>query len=106
MPKKQKAEEQGPKPITIHTSPLTMPQAQKLRALLTERGWAFDVRQYMLFFAQKDKLTVGVYEKGPKVVVQGRGTQEFVQFVLEPEILGEAKLGYEEVNNPDRKSVV
>ncbi len=100
MPKKKKAEEQGPKLITIHTSPLTMPQAQKLRALLTERGWAFDVRQYMLFFAQKDKLTVAVYEKGPKVVVQGRGTQEFVQFVLEPEILGEAKLGYEEVNNP------
>ncbi len=100
MPKKQNEEEQGPKPITIHTAALSMPQAQKLRALLTEQGWKFDVRQYMLFFAQKDKVAVAVYEKGPKVVVQGRGTQEFVQFILEPEILGEARMGYEEVNNP------
>jgi ribonuclease HIII len=101
MPKKTNADEQGPKPITIHTVPLTLPQAQKLRVLLSEQGWKFDVRQYMLFFAQKDKLTVAVYEKGPKIVVQGKGTQEFVQFILEPEILGEARLGYEEVNNPE-----
>lgn len=100
MPKK-KNDEHGPKPITIHTCPLTSPQALKLRALLTQQGWKFDVRQYMLFFAQKDRLTVAVYEKGPKIVVQGKGTQEFVQFILEPEILGEARLGYEEVNNPE-----
>src|SRR5882724_10462447 len=36
-----------------------------------------------------------------KLVVQGKGTQEFVEFVLEPEILQEVKLGYEEVLNPD-----
>jgi ribonuclease HIII len=101
MPKKNDAETQGPKPITIHTVALTMPQAQKLRVVLSEQGWKFEVRQYMLFFAQKDRLTVAVYEKDPKVVVQGKGTQEFVQFILEPEILGEARLGYEEVNNPE-----
>ena len=100
MPKKQD-EDAGPKPITIHTCALTLPQAQKLRAVLSETGWKFEVRPYMIFFAQKDKLTVAVYEKGPKVVVQGRGTQEFVQFTLEPEVLGEARLGYEEVNNPE-----
>ncbi len=43
---------------------------------------------------------MAVYEKGPKIVVQGKGTAEFVQFILEPEILGEAKFGYEEVNDP------
>lgn len=100
MPKK-KTEEKGPKLITIHTATLTSPQALKLRALLSEQGWKFEARQYMLFFAQKDRLTVAVYEKGPKIVVQGKGTQEFVQFILEPEILGEARLGYEEVNNPE-----
>jgi ribonuclease HIII len=42
-----------------------------------------------------------VYEKGPKVLVQGRGLEEFVQFELEPKILGEAKLGYEEVHSPE-----
>jgi ribonuclease HIII len=33
--------------------------------------------------------------------VQGRGVEEFVQFELEPKILGEAKLGYEEVHSPE-----
>jgi ribonuclease HIII len=86
---------------TLHTCPITTDQAEKLRALLEERGWEFDQRPYTLYFAQKDKLTLAVYEKGPKLVVQGRGTEEFVQFTLEPEILGEAKLGYEEVHSPE-----
>ena len=86
---------------TLHTCPITTAQAEKLRALLEDRGWDFAERPYTLYFAQKDKLTLAVYEKGPKVVVQGRGTEEFVQFTLEPEILGEAKLGYEEVHNPE-----
>jgi ribonuclease HIII len=85
---------------TLHTAPLTTEQAEKLRALLDERGWKFETRPYMLYFAQKDKVTAAVYEKGPKIVVQGKGTEEFVQFTLEPEVLGEAKLGYEEVVNP------
>jgi ribonuclease HIII len=86
---------------TLHTCPITSSQAEKLRELLEDRGWEFAQRPYTLYFAQKDKLTLAVYEKGPKVVVQGRGTEEFVQFTLEPEILGEAKLGYEEVHSPE-----
>ncbi|MDB4472806.1 ribonuclease HIII, partial [bacterium] len=39
---------------------------------------------------------VTVYRKGPKVLVQGKETEEFVKFVLEPEVVGEARLGYEE----------
>jgi ribonuclease HIII len=100
MPKKKTDEEPKPKQLTLHTCPLTLPQAQKLRALLTERGWKFEARQYMLYFAQGDKITVAVYEKGPKCVIQGKGTEEFVRFTLEPEILGEARLGYEELHNP------
>lgn len=98
MPKKKPDE---PKQLTIHTTVITMPQALKLRALLTEQGWKFDVRPYTLFFAQKDRLTIAVYEKGPKCVIQGRGAEDFVRFTLEPEILGEAKLGYEELHNPE-----
>jgi ribonuclease HIII len=86
---------------TLHTCPLTSDQAAKLRALLKERGWEFTERPYTLYFAQKDKLTAAVYEKGPKLVLQGRGTEDFVQFTLEPEVLGEAKLGYEEVHSPE-----
>ena len=54
-----------------------------------------------MFFAQKEKLSVAVYEKGPKVLLQGRGVEDFVKFTLEPEILREARLGYEEVHAPE-----
>ena len=89
------------KAITLYNTPLTPAQAAKLKLLLREEGYKFETRPYTLYFAQKDKLTVAVYEKGPKAVIQGRGTEDFVRFRLEPDILGEAKLGYEEVLNPE-----
>ncbi len=87
--------------MNSYTHALTKDQATELRALLEELGFEFSPKQYTLFFAQKNKLSVAVYEKGPKVLVQGRGVEEFVQFELEPKILGEAKLGYEEVHLPE-----
>ncbi|HYR59005.1 MAG TPA: ribonuclease HIII, partial [Chthoniobacteraceae bacterium] len=93
--------ENEPKPLTLYTAPLTPAQADKLRALLEADGYRFEPKPYTLYYASKDKLNVAVYEKGPKVVLQGKGTQDFVTFRLEPEVLGEAKLGYEEVHNPE-----
>ena len=87
--------------MNSYTHALTRDQASKLRTLLAESGFQFSVKQYTLFFAQKNNLSVAVYEKGPKVLVQGKGVEEFVQFELEPKILGEAKLGYEEVHSPE-----
>ncbi len=87
--------------MNSYTALLTPEQAGKLRALLKELGYTFAPRPYTLFFAQKEKLSVAVYEKGPKVLLQGKGIEEFVQFQLEPKILGEAKLGYEEVHSPE-----
>ena len=89
------------KPLTLYTSPLTAAQAEKLRAILVADGYKFEPKPYTLYYAAKDKLNVAVYEKGPKVVLQGKGTQDFVTFRLEPEVLGEAKLGYEEELNPE-----
>ena len=88
-------------PLNSYTHPLTKEQATKLGALLEELGFEFSPKEYTLFFAQKNKLSVAVYEKGPKVLVQGRDVEEFVQFELEPKILGEARLGYEEVHSPE-----
>jgi ribonuclease HIII len=87
--------------MNSYTHALTPEQATKLRALLEELGFQFTLKQYTLFFAQKNKLSIAVYEKGPKVLVQGKGVEEFVQFELEPKIFGEAKLGYEEVHAPE-----
>ena len=72
-----------------------------MRKLLEEEGWDFEPKPYTLYYGRKGKVNVAVYEKGPKVVVQGKGTEEFVTFRLEPEILGAAKLGYEEVLAPE-----
>jgi ribonuclease HIII len=91
----------GFKEMNSYTQALTSEQANKLRALLQELGFEFATKEYTLFFAQKNKLSVAVYEKGPKVLIQGKGVEEFVQFELEPKILGEAKLGYEEVHSPE-----
>jgi ribonuclease HIII len=87
--------------MNSYTHALNTEQVSKLRALLEELGFEFAPKPYTIFFAQKNKLSVAVYEKGPKVLLQGKGIEEFVQFELEPKILGEAKLGYEEVHNPE-----
>ena len=89
------------KGLTLYTSPLTAAQAAKLRKLLEEEDWEFEPKPYTLYYGKKGKVNVAVYEKGPKIVVQGKGTEEFVTFRLEPEILGEAKIGYEEVHAPE-----
>jgi ribonuclease HIII len=87
--------------MNSYTHPISPQQADRLRALLEERGFEFSPKPWTIFFAQKNKLSVAVYEKGPKILVQGKGVEEFVQFELEPNILGEAKLGYEEVHSPE-----
>ena len=87
--------------MNSYTHLLSHEQVRKLRALLEESGFEFAPKDWTIFFAQKNKLSVAVYEKGPKVLVQGRGIEEFVQFELEPKVLGEAKLGYEEVHSPE-----
>src|SRR5215471_1253583 len=87
--------------MNSYTHPLNHEQVRKLRALLEESGFEFAPKEWTIFFAQKNKLSVAVYEKGPKVLAQGKGVEEFVQFELEPKILGEARLGYEEVHSPE-----
>ena len=88
------------KPLTSHTCKLTDEQASTLQAALLARDWKPRTVPYARFAFESDKCNVVFYESG-KLVVQGKGTQEFVEFVLEPEILKEVKLGYETVLNPD-----
>jgi ribonuclease HIII len=88
------------KPLTIHTCKLTNEQASALLAALQARNWKPREVPYARFAFESDKTNIVFYESG-KLVVQGKGTAEFVEFVLEPEILKEVKLGYETVLNPD-----
>ncbi len=88
-------------PLTSYTCPISKNQAAELKSLLVVRGYEFVEKPYSIYSAKKERLNVTVYEKGPKILVQGKATEDFVKFVLEPEILKEASLGYEEVNNPE-----
>jgi len=88
------------KPLTSYTCKLDAAQAAALGAYLKEHNFKTREVPYARFAGEKDKLNVVFYESG-KLVVQGRGTQEFIEFVLEPEILKQARLGYEAVLNPD-----
>lgn len=88
------------KPLTIYTCKLTEEQAATLKSCLEARNYSFREVPYARFAGEKEKTNVVFYESG-KLVVQGKGTQEFVEFVLEPEVLKQARLGYEAVLNPD-----
>ena len=88
------------KPLSSYTCKLTDEQAAALRQWLQTRQYKFREVPYARFAAEKEKTNLVFYESG-KLVVQGKGTQEFIEFVLEPEILKEARLGYEAILNPE-----
>jgi ribonuclease HIII len=88
--------------VTSHTAPLTSAQVELLRATLERQGFDFETKPHAIFSARKGKLNVTAYQKGPKVLIQGKDTEDFIRFTLEPEIIGEARLGYEEILEPDR----
>jgi ribonuclease HIII len=86
-------------PLTTYTCALTDAQAKALEDYLRSNDFRFRDVPYARFAAEKDKINVVFYQSG-KLVLQGKATQEFVEFVLEPKILQEVKLGYEAVLNP------
>jgi len=88
------------KPVTSYTTKLSQEHAAALQQWLRAHDYKFREVPYARFAAEKDKTNLVYYESG-KLVIQGKGTREFIEFVLEPEILKEALLGYEAVLNPD-----
>ena len=89
----------GPSSFTF---PLSEAQARRLEQRLHDGTFEPHAVAYARAAGSKPGLAVVLYTKGPKVVVQGKQAEEFVRFVLEPEILGAARLGYEEVTDPEQ----
>ncbi len=97
---KKKIEDLGPKKKTIYTKELTQEQAKKLDSWLDRHLFApFNV-DYAAFAYKGRDVNVVFYKSG-KLVIQGKGTEEFVQFVLESEITGTPELGYERIGHPE-----
>jgi ribonuclease HIII len=88
------------KPITSYTTKLTSEQATTLEWHMREHGFEPRTVPYAKFAGSKPDLNVVFYESG-KLVVQGKKTQEFVEFELEPLVLKEARLGYEADLKPE-----
>lgn len=98
--KKRVEEEEAPKKATLFTEKLTSEQMDKLRAVCEHKIWEpYDVA-YARFAFKGPKINLVAYESG-KIVIQGKGTEDFVVNTLEPEITGEAKFGYDEVLRPE-----
>lgn len=89
-----------PKRPASHTYTLNAHQGDRLRDLCQRQGFEFFDLEYGFFSARKGKCSVSYYHSG-KVVIQGKDAGEFIQFHFEPQITGEARLGYEEIWEPE-----
>lgn len=102
MPKKPASDEEAPKKLASYTAKLDDAQMEKLKAICEARSFLpFEVA-YTRFAFKADhlKINLAAYTSG-KVVIAGKGTEDFVRDTLEPEVTGAAKLGYDEVLHPD-----
>lgn len=98
--KKNKEASEEEKKRTLYTTVLEEAQMESLRVICEKKMWeAFEVN-YARFAYRGPKVNVVAYKSG-KVVIQGKETEEFIVNILEPEVTGVARLGYDEVYNPE-----
>lgn len=100
MAKSNDSDSDAPKKLSSYTIKLNAAQMEKLGGILKARGWTpFEVAYTNFAFKGKD-CNVSAYTSG-KVVVAGKGTEDFVRFTIESEITQQVKMGYDEVLHPD-----
>ncbi|MCX6995873.1 MAG: ribonuclease HIII [Kiritimatiellaeota bacterium] len=85
---------------TSFTYALTADQQDRLQALLQAGNYRPLRMPHTRAAAEGPACNIALYTSG-KCLVQGAGAADWVTFVLEPEILQEVRLGYEEVLHPE-----
>ena len=93
MAKKKKKKK---KQLISYTVELDSGQVKELRGVLKKKNFTFKKAPHAHFGAKKERVSVTMYRSG-KLVIQGKETKDFVQFILEPEVLREVRLGYEDI---------
>ena len=83
-----------------YTIKLTPDQMDATARILREGNYRPRRVEYALAAAEGEDCQIVLYQSG-KCLVQGKGAADWVTFVLEPQVLGEARLGYEDVLNPE-----
>ena len=78
---------------------LTAGQREKLLALLAAGNYRPATVPHTVAAVDGPGCRINLYTSG-KLLVQGKGTEDFVVFTLEPEVMGRAALGYEAILDP------
>lgn len=103
MPKRGKKQEEGEdkkKGVTSYTIKLDPMQAEIISSYCQGRLWPERVVPHTTFAYSGPTVQVAYFSSG-KLLVQGKGTEDFVRDVVEAMATGEALLGYDEVHHPD-----
>lgn len=88
---------------TSYTIKLTPVQMDEAARILREGNYRARRVEHALAAAAGENCQIALYKSG-KCLVQGKGAADWITFVLEPQVLHEARLGYEDVLNPDANS--
>ncbi len=97
-PKQEVSDE--PRKQTLYTIKLTDEQMAAVKTWCDRQLWSFYEVDYAHFGFKGNNVNLVGYHSG-KLVVQGKGTEDWVSFVLEPEITKQATLGYDDVHHPE-----
>lgn len=100
MPKKTDTDAQAPKKLTTYTIKLDDAQMEKLHGVLEGRGWTPTEVPYTRFAYKSRDCNVSAYTSG-KVVIAGKGTEDFVLHTLEAEVTQAPRLGYDAMLHPE-----
>jgi ribonuclease HIII len=83
-----------------YTFELTPAQQAELTALLRSGNYRPCVVPHTIVAAEGDDVRINLYRSG-KCLIQGTNALDFVTFVLEPLVLKAARIGYEDLLNPE-----
>jgi ribonuclease HIII len=85
---------------TNHICTLDREQVKQLKVYLQDKGYEFRDAKYAYYGASNKDVSLTCYRNG-KLLVQGKGTADFVRYYLEPQLLKEVKFGYEYLLNEE-----
>ncbi len=98
----------GERKKSSYTFELTNDQQEILLGIMVNGNYRKREVPYSLWSVEGNKFNATLYAKEKhgkrKLCVQGSGAEDFVLFTLEPQVLGAATLGYEEVLDPQLTS--
>lgn len=90
-------------PRTSFTWILDAGQQARLKRVLSEGNYRPVPMPHTVCAGRTPECTVALYTSG-KCLVQGKGAEDFVTFVMEPTVLHAAQRGYEDLLNPEGAS--